>query len=241
MNFSTAETPAPTGWRSAIAWKGIDSRPDGNRLSMQDCELLGDGSGIHLDGAIHRLEFHNVLKTGPGHLCNLSEGLKPSLQSALLERVTCRDISGLFRFQGTWLDRLSAQRKKFSVELNGCVLSVLPKEGALIEMIASELPDRWNQIIEIIGENSLAAKGLTLVNWRRTSGELPENPPGVDDLLLEGLMVGDLKYAGNSLQNPADSTITRQSSVSLTSSTSGLGYRPVQVRTAQSDGQLQAN
>lgn len=216
--------------RAAIAWKGIESKPGGNRLLMQDSEILGEGFGIHADGNIQRIELVNVLKTGAGAICNIASETKTSLQTFRLERVTCRDVSSLVRCQGAWLGRISSARKKLSIELADCIVSLNAKESGLIEMIAPELPDRWNQLLEIIGENSVSAKGLQIVQWRRSPGEEPEIPPGTNDLLLEGLLTADVEFAGEDLDVPGDSIVRMRSNIPLTSANSIPGYQPVESR-----------
>lgn len=219
-----------TGNRAAIAWKGIESKPGGNRLLLQDSEILGEGYGIHVDGNIQRIELINVLKTGAGAICNIASETKTSLQTFRLERVTCRDVSSLVRCQGAWLDRISSARKKLSIELADCIVSLNANESGLIEMIAPELPDRWNQLLEIIGENSVSAKGLQIVQWRRSPGDEAEIPPGTNDLLLEGLLTADLEFAGESLEVPTDSIVRMRSNIPLTSANSIPGYQPVESR-----------
>lgn len=210
--------------RTAIAWKGIDPKPEGNSLVMQDCELLGEGAGLYVDGTAHRIEMQNVLKTGGGTLCNIAAEAKGALQSLRLTHVTCRAVNSLMRCQGGWLERLSAVRKKLTIELNDSLVSLSPQEGALIEMISEELPDRWNQSVEIVGENSVSAKGLQIVCWRRGTNEEGEVPPGTNELPLEGLMTGEWTFAGESLISPEDSSVLQRAKIPMTTRSSP-GYR----------------
>lgn len=241
LESSGNSSTSATHRRTAIAWKGIESKPGGNRLLVQDSEILGNGIAIHIDGNVQRVELSNVLKTGSGAICNIATDTQTTFQTLILNQTTCRDISSLVRCQGGWLNQISSRRKKLMIELTDCIVSLTPEQGALIEMIAPELPDRWNQLLEIVGENSVSAKGLQIVHWRRNPAESAEVPPGINDFLLEGLLTADLQFAGTSLLNPEDSMVPKRTRIPLTSADSLPGYHPVVFEPAERGGRLNAN
>lgn len=235
-----ADASSPGG-RVAIAWMGIDSHAGGNRLHIEDSEFLGEGQAIHVDGRIHRLELSNVLKTGTGALCNIAPETETTLKSIHLDRVTCREATSLVRCQGKWLEALGTSRRKLTIELNDCVISLIPQRGAFLEMISSELPVRWNQLLEIIGENSISQKGVQLAQWRRSPNDAPEVPPGTDDLLIEGLLTTETTFSGPSLFEPSDSRVETRQGIPLTSASSIRGYRPARFPATADKESLNAN
>jgi hypothetical protein len=220
---------------------GIDSHAGGNRLHIEDSEFLGEGQAIHVDGRIHRLELSNVLKTGNGALCNIAPETETTLKSIHLDRVTCREATSLVRCQGKWFEALGTSRRKLTVELNDCVISLIPQRGAFLEIISSELPVRWNQLLEIIGENSISQKGVQLAHWRRSPNEAPEVPPGTDDLLIEGLLTTETAFSGPSLFEPSDSRVETRKGIPLTSASSIPGYRPARFPATADKESLNAN
>lgn len=192
---------------ACLTWKPLDRRdPTGGVLRISDTAFFGDGPALVCLDAPRRMDVTNGLKVGDGAFLTLMTPLGlGELVQLQCQRLTLRDSGALLRFRVGEPSSISPGAIRVGVA--DCAFT-LRESSALFELVAERLPPRWGGILELDGENCLAAPGVQPVAWidsindRRTALNAAE-------LELDGITVGKIGFAGAAGTDPADSVVER--------------------------------
>lgn len=201
----------------------IPSDVTGGRLAIRNCAFLQTGNLIELGFPLGPTQIENTLQTGQGSTLTLTSGVSPGARvPVIFNHCTFRDTGPLIRW------KLSSSAVNGQLSLQGTeTLLMLAPEQALIEFSQGQLPLDWTRSVQI------AAAGLILPDSREVVGyRLPSRdfrPLPADQVSIDGLLSGEVSFAGSDLTRLTDSNI-RDAQIPLRQAQSAPGVDPALLR-----------
>lgn len=194
-----------------VLWTGPAERPAADvtlatgQLLLSDCVIRGGGAAIDArwDAALV-VEAASCLLLETGPLLQLQHG--PSADQPVvvgLSRTTLRQTGGIVR---CGYQELPDNLGRITVEATDCALD-LALEQALVTFDGPDNPQPLLAGFEWTGQGSVVSPAAALVVWRDEVGGL--HAAREEQVRAEGLLRGELGFAGDDLAQPADSRITR--------------------------------
>jgi hypothetical protein len=190
------DTPTLVG----LHWRSPEDFSLGE-LRLENCLMHGDGVMVERADMDCQFALHNVLHLGRGPLLSLAATDVVQGLSLELRQVTLRESGPLVRL--TLAD--PTQTPQVTVTADDCVLQ--PRSGqAVWEYVSTAPPALGPESLVWSGEGSLLAPNIPWLLWVN-AGSLAREALDADDITLDGLAVGQVRFAGPATTDPHDSLV----------------------------------
>jgi hypothetical protein len=182
---------------TGVAWRPIESSASGTapQLQLQNCLLHGMGTMVAV-AAPATVRLENVLHLGRGPLMSVSSALLLDMQ-----QVTLRNSGPLVQIRAAEPTSLP----RVAIVAEDCVLQ--PRTGhAVLEYLTAAPPALSADALTWSGEGSILSPGGALVQWVGAANQREEITAEAG--AFDGLIVGQVQFAGLTSIDPADSMVT---------------------------------
>jgi hypothetical protein len=222
----TFEAASPSGRRPAAVRvfgdsagaDSLDSLPTA-KLVWTDCVFTGVASGVEFASPLALvLTAENSLFLGPGAVVQLNaapRGDEPV--SVFLRQFTLRDAAGVLQCAYQAVD---AAPGEMTIEATGCVFA-LKEGGALVTFSGAQKPAHLLAHVHWSGHGSLMSAAGALALWRNARGQ--SHPADESMIDVDGLVRGEIEFAGDPRAGFAASRIVRWSAPLRSTEPPGIG------------------
>ena len=189
----------------SIAWQPLANRnSESESIVIENSVYHGAGAAFWMAQTPRTLRISNTLKTGRGAFVSLGRKCLTMEFHLKLDRVTLRETGPLLTLAGEPASKTGAP--PIQIEATNCVFQLANPESGLI-LIDGESPrtDLAKSILVNDASNSVIAPDTALLKVL----DLEHNSFTAvlggedDDEQFEGLVQGEIKFAGKELHNPA--------------------------------------
>jgi len=192
---------------------GLDGGTHSPILQIENSMFSGDGAAFRFENIPHdrlgglppgrtvTMALTNVLHISRGALISMEESFGEHQLSLTMRHVTLRDSGPLVEC-GVGDPQLSP---KIAITADDCVFQPA-RNTAVLEYVAPAMPIWTERNLVWRGEGSVLAPNVPLLLWTNSNTAAHEEM-ATDAVELEGLAIGQVRFAGFSTGSPAESLV----------------------------------
>lgn len=192
----------------SVAWRSLAAQGSQSDLVIKNTIFHGDGSALRLAQLPRSLRVSNTLKTGAGSFVSLEPKCQSTGCQIEFNRVTLRLTGPLLELTGEPATKTGAA--PIQIQAENSVFQLANLQSGLI-VIAAQAPraDIVESIKMNISNSVVLPDTILLTHFDPARHSYAPVPEEEIDEQFDGLVVGEVRFAGNDVHNSANSRTVR--------------------------------